>query len=383
MKILLLNYEYKPQCGGAGLATYNLAKELKSMGHDISLVIGWDYRFGNPEIIPGIKTYAVSLKKKGMLESSPKGILQFLIKGFFKVFQLSRKENYDIVQFFFSVPTGLLKYALKRKTPYICSLRGMDIPSENRKDKFSKMIRKLEFLNRRIVTGAAAITVLSSEQRQWFLDVYPNIQVNIIPNGVSFDGIEEKREYSNKVRKFILISRFIECKNIEMTMYAFQHVHTKYPDIVLDIFGDGYLKEHFQNIIETENMSEYIHLKGHLEQKKLYKLMPDYDAFILLTVGDSFGQVFTESMACGLPVICADQGGPADIVINMETGLKVQPNSLDESVNAIQYLVENPQKAEEFGKNGRMRAKQVYSMRKVAQSHVELYEKYSHRHRRQ
>ena len=43
-------------------------------------------------------------------------------------------------------------------------------------------------------------------------------------------------------------------------------------DIVLDIFGDGYLREHFQSIIETENMSEYIHLKGHLEQKNYIRL---------------------------------------------------------------------------------------------------------------
>ena len=71
MRILLVNYEYKPQCGGAGLATYNLAKELNAMGHKVSLLIGWDKRFGKPELIQGIDTRIVYIKKKGILESSP------------------------------------------------------------------------------------------------------------------------------------------------------------------------------------------------------------------------------------------------------------------------------------------------------------------------
>lgn len=375
MKILLVNYEYKPQCGGAGLATYNLAKALHNMGHNVSLVIGWDHRFGEPEIIQGVDTHVISLRKKGMLESSPKGILQFLIKGYFKIFMLSRKEKYDIVQFFFSVPTGLLKYALKKRTPYICSLRGMDVPSAERNDKFTKMIRKIEFLNKRIVCGAAGITVLSSEQKECFGHTYPNLDVNIIPNGVSFEGIVPKKSYSEKVRKFMLTGRFIECKNIELTMYAFQKVHEKYPDIMLDIYGDGYLKEHFENIIAKENMSDYIYLKGYIEQNKLFELMPDYDVFILLTVGDSFGQVFTEAMACGLPVICADKGGPVDIVSDMETGLRVKPNDLEASVEAVLYMIEHPQQTESFGIQGRLKAESEFSMKGIAQRHLDLYAK--------
>lgn len=373
MKILLVNYEYKPQCGGAGLATYNLAKELNSLGHKVSLVIGWDSRFGEPEIINGVDTHVIPLRKKAMLESSPKGIAQFLMRGYFKIFSLSRKENYDIVQFFFSIPTGILKYALKRGTPYICSLRGMDVPSEERTDKFSKMIRKLAFLNKRIVNSAAGITVLSSQQKECFESVYSNLHAYIIPNGVSLEGIVPKKNYSSGVRKFILTGRFIECKKIELTMHAFKKVHEIYPDVILDIYGDGYLKAHFEEVIARENMADYIHLKGYVDQKNLFQIMVDYDAFILLTVGDSFGQVFTEAMACGLPVICADKGGPVDIVSHMETGLRITPNDFDAAVEAILYLIKQPQQATLFGMNGRLKAENVFSIRGIAQKHLDFY----------
>ena len=38
MKILLLNYEFPPLGGGAGKATYNLAKELARVGHDVDVL---------------------------------------------------------------------------------------------------------------------------------------------------------------------------------------------------------------------------------------------------------------------------------------------------------------------------------------------------------
>ena len=71
MKILLVNYEYKPQCGGAGLGTYNMARTFCSMGHKVSLLIGWDYTYGQPQIIEGMDTYVIKTKKKNIHQSTP------------------------------------------------------------------------------------------------------------------------------------------------------------------------------------------------------------------------------------------------------------------------------------------------------------------------
>lgn len=92
MNILLVNYEYKPQCGGAGFATYNLAKELGNQGHHVELIIGWDYRFGIPEHLSGVPMYVVKLRKKSVHESSPVGVLGFIIKGNVPDFKTHQKK---------------------------------------------------------------------------------------------------------------------------------------------------------------------------------------------------------------------------------------------------------------------------------------------------
>ena len=74
MKILLVNYEYKPQCGGAGLGIYNQAKAFKQKGHEVTILIGWDYAYGEPEIIEGVVTEIIPIKKKNVQQSSPIGL---------------------------------------------------------------------------------------------------------------------------------------------------------------------------------------------------------------------------------------------------------------------------------------------------------------------
>ena len=56
---MLVNYEYKPQCGGAGLGTYNMARAFQQMGHNVTLLIGWDYKYGQPEILNDVDTYII------------------------------------------------------------------------------------------------------------------------------------------------------------------------------------------------------------------------------------------------------------------------------------------------------------------------------------
>ena len=374
MKILLVNYEYKPQCGGAGFATYNLAKELYEQGHHVELLVGWDYRFGNPEILKDVPTYIVALKKKSVHESSPIGVLGFVIKGMPLISKLTKKNDYDIIQFFFSVPTGLLKYWIKRKVPYICSLRGIDVPSA-RKDKYAFLRNILNIVNKDIVSKAAAVTALSNELAGWFNNTYPEIPVQVIPNGLNYKLFVPKKQYSREIKKFVTVARLIRCKNIELSMQAFKKVHELYPDITLDIIGDGYLHAELNSPIRTEAMSGYICLKGYVDSSEIAVRLCEYDLFYLLTVADSFGQVFIEAMACGLPVICADIGGPKEIVVDDVTGIKVIPDDVDSAAEALKYAILHPDKMQMYGENGYQRVLSEYSIESVAKKHIDLYQK--------
>jgi UDP-glucose:tetrahydrobiopterin glucosyltransferase len=50
---------------------------------------------------------------------------------------------------------------------------------------------------------------------------------------------------------------------------------------------------------------------------------------------EAFGNVAVEAMACGVPVIAYRRGGPAEIVVDGETGFLVEPDDLDGLVRAV------------------------------------------------
>lgn len=374
MNILLVNYEYKPQCGGAGFATYNLAKELNRQGHRVELMIGWDDRFGQPELLEGVKTYVVKLRKKSVHESSPLGVLGFVMKGLPLISKVTKRNQYDIIQFFFSIPTGLLKYGIRNNIPYVCSLRGIDVPSA-RKDKYGFLRNILNLVNSNIVRNASAVMALSNELAGWFHNVYADIPVEVIPNGLDYTVFSHKEQYSPQIKRIVTVARLIECKNIELSMRAFKKAHEAHPEITLDIIGEGYLHETLENVIQEEDMAEFICLKGYIDPKEIATKLKEYDLFYLLTIADSFGQVFIEAMACGLPVICADIGGPKEIVVDGVTGLKVKPNGEESAVEALEYAIRHPDVMKEYGENGYDRVMREYSIESVARKHVEVYKK--------
>lgn len=374
MKILFVNYEYKPQCGGAGFAIYNLASELHRMGHTVHILAGWDDTYGKPECIQGVHTEFVKIRKKNIHQSTATGMLGFVCRGLWKIYRMTRDFPYDIVQFYFSVPTGLLKYGLCGKLPYVVSLRGMDVPGFH-KDKYSLLTRIMKPLNRRIVKEADAVTVLSSEFKKYFQRFEAGVEPVIIPNGLFLQDFRKKELYQDRLAKFVSVTRLTSLKKIDVMIKAFIELHKEYDYISLDIYGEGFQRDELEKMITAGQADAYITLKGYEDEKVLKKKMCEYDVFELLTVSDAFGNVFIEAMACGLPVICAKAGGPCDIVKDHVTGVFVKPGDLGDAVEKMRWCLKHPEQMKQYGMAGRKRAEELYSITGVAEQHIRMFEK--------
>ena len=69
MRILILNYEFPPLGGGAGKASYNLARELVNLGNQIDVITC--RMKGQPieEEVEGFTIYRVISWRKGLHEA--------------------------------------------------------------------------------------------------------------------------------------------------------------------------------------------------------------------------------------------------------------------------------------------------------------------------
>lgn len=89
--------------------------------------------------------------------------------------------------------------------------------------------------------------------------------------------------------------------------------------------------------------------------------------------GEGLPKVLIEAAACGRAVVTTDHPGCRDAITPDETGLLVPVRDAEALANAIQYLIENPERRREMGRAGRKLAEEAFDVNKVVERHLEIY----------
>ena len=85
-------------------------------------------------------------------------------------------------------------------------------------------------------------------------------------------------------------------------------------DYQLDIYGYGPEKRNLTNRVVNLGLSDRVVIHNEISRRELNKEFQKSDAFISLSLTETFGVVFIEAMACGLPVFSLKCGGTDDII---------------------------------------------------------------------
>jgi glycosyltransferase involved in cell wall biosynthesis len=98
------------------------------------------------------------------------------------------------------------------------------------------------------------------------------------------------------------------------------------------------------------------------------------DLMVLVSRDEPFGLAYVEAMACEVPVIGAGSGGVPEIIQNGVNGYLVPNDDHVELSKRILWIIEDRKKKESFGKNGRKIAIKNFSLRKMTEETMKVYE---------
>jgi glycosyltransferase involved in cell wall biosynthesis len=119
--------------------------------------------------------------------------------------------------------------------------------------------------------------------------------------------------------KFLYVGRVSREKNLDALLEAFVDLKRNGAAAELLIVGDGpYLAE-----LRDRYRRRDVVFTGFLEGDDLARAYAGADVFVFPSTTDTFGNVVLEAQASGLPTIVSNLGGPAENVVNGETGLIV------------------------------------------------------------
>lgn len=88
------------------------------------------------------------------------------------------------------------------------------------------------------------------------------------------------------------------------------------------------------------------------------------DLFVLASENETFGQVYIEAMACGIPVIGTNVGGVPEIITNGYNGFLIAPGDSSNLARKIEEIFNNEELRKSFIENGLKVVKRKFSSNK-------------------
>ena len=120
-------------------------------------------------------------------------------------------------------------------------------------------------------------------------------------------------------------------------------VHKIYNNTHLTLVGGGPLWKQIEKQILMLALTSAVTLKGHLNKQDVSKQLQNSNVFVLSSDVETFGVAPIEAMACGLPVLASNCGGPSDY-ITQKTGLLIQTNNVQSLADGMINLMSNYEK---------------------------------------
>jgi glycosyltransferase involved in cell wall biosynthesis len=205
--------------------------------------------------------------------------------------------------------------------------------------------------------GAACILTRSEYARRSLLDDYgvPPGRVAVVGGGVNFPRLPEPAPLA--APRVLFIGRDFERKGGDLLLAAFLRARERIPAAELwmvtdrpDVAAPG-----VRRIAPT------------YDRAAIGALYRESSVFAMPSVCETWGDVFLEAMAHGLPCVAADADAMPEIVLHGETGFLAPPGDVEALAAALTTLLANPDLRRRLGAGGRRRVESTFTWGQVAE----------------
>lgn len=173
-------------------------------------------------------------------------------------------------------------------------------------------------------------------------------------------------------RLVLVIARLVEQKGVATAVRALARVHRSHRDAVLAVLGEGPERPALEALARELDVADSVLLPGRVGDVAAW--LREAEALVHPVRWEGFGLVLLEAMLSGKPVVATRVSSIPEIVADGETGVLVPPDDADGLAAAIESLLADPERARRLGAAGAQRAREEFSVDRMASSTLALYE---------
>ena len=193
----------------------------------------------------------------------------------------------------------------------------------------------------------SSLTVMQTERARGYFPKAVQDNSVIIPNPicVKCEASESKR------RRIVTAGRLMPQKNQKMLIDAFSTIHKTHPEYVLDIYGEGSLRETLQQRIDDLGLTDAVALKGNV--LNIHEEIADAELFVLPSDFEGLSNALLEAMMMGLPCIATNCAGCDEVIRSGENGILIPVGDQRALEKAMEKLITDSALAAQLGKTAK------------------------------
>jgi glycosyltransferase involved in cell wall biosynthesis len=147
--------------------------------------------------------------------------------------------------------------------------------------------------------------------------------VVVIPNAVDTDFFGVDQTKSSSEFQITSVGGLSEAKGFDVLLDAHARLVHDRAAVHLNIVGEGALRADLEELAEDLEISNFVTFHGQLSRDDLRELLLSSNLFVSASRVETFGVAIAEAIACGLPVVATNSGGPQEIVTSPDLGTLV------------------------------------------------------------
>jgi glycosyltransferase involved in cell wall biosynthesis len=200
---------------------------------------------------------------------------------------------------------------------------------------------------------------------------------SVIYNGFDFSRVERLMTNESPyqyvrygtIKTVGMVAEFNRFKDYPTFIRAAQEISKSRNDTVFVTVGDGETLEASKKIAAGMETIKFLGKRKNVEE-----IVATFDIGVLSTFTEGISNSVMEYMALKKPVVATDGGGTQELIVDGETGFLVPSGNPAALAAKIAYLLDHPDIARRMGEAGEARLQREFSITRMVEETVKLYE---------
>ena len=220
-----------------------------------------------------------------------------------------------------------------------------------------------------LIARAARRVVAPSRAVERFLRQNIGVQrsrIQIIANGITLRPV---KSIDTQELRIGFIGSLNRQKGVRDLIDAMSIVTKRFPNVQLDVIGDGPMKNELMGHASQASVSiKFYGVRGNIDE-----YLSRWRFLVLPSISESFGQVVLEAARAALPTVATKVGGLKEVVLDSKTGLLVPPRRPDKLAVAIIKLLGAPKATQKMGEYALKNFQKKYTAPIMVRQMSQLY----------